>query len=321
MNQINSLASLGNDNLAKVLLSSVNSIPSTKTEIFNPPNYLFRIVSFNANLMGAYGVSNGQSTIIGAAENNYNSTAEETIESLSAKIENIGGAKSIEFITIDDLTKSVLVFTRDYIDKLLKKEEYIGNLILNYYNLWHLNKTGVRGSIGAERHNTVFKTFSKLEDQRLDESYIPIAVASKNLPIIHNHVVDMMEVSQLAPYLKKESAYAPTGKRVEGSICYWLPRLVAHEFIQEQEPHKVLARNVLDKLLREGGLYDTPPVRDFRPLNLDYLNTDEVKESINEMTAKKLGISTDFRIKDSGDTVRQNATIADTAIRKIPKLT
>ena len=281
--------------MAKILAGIVNTLPNTKTAYFSPKEFLFRFISFNAEMGTSWGVNKDQSIYLGTSEM---FTSRHDLElSIESYLRELEATDEIAFINSDMLTKAVLVYTEGYLDKLVSGERHLGEAIQNYFNIWHLGKSGVTGPSGTRKHHERYGTFSKAEVQNLSEGYIPIAVAPRELPIFIENLELILGVSTLAEYMKVETGANPMGVAVAGSRSWWIPKIVAKEYLQETDDLRVLSKRVLYKALYDAGLYEAPASTEVREINITSLDTKTAKERVSERASMAL-ISNDFRVSD-----------------------
>lgn len=178
------------------------------------------------------------------------------------------GHKGLELVHSDKITRSVNVITADYIDKLIEGKEKLGNMLLNYHWVWYMTKAGGNPN-GVEKHNDTFGTFSKSEVDIIKHSYIPISPSPQELKPIRELVDLVVESSGLMPYVETTNAYDVRGKEVSGSRMYWLPRLIAREYLGEETNYGVTTVKLFNQMVTNAGLLDKPAIE----ANSDFLKS------------------------------------------------
>lgn len=249
--------------LAEVIYSSVMSMDvNSKTgKIFSETDFsqLPKIISFDMVFSTSLTVF-GKNFTFDIEDGKQLENSFEVIELIKQKIDKCLKGKGLEFVYQDAITKSVCLFSEDYINKLESKEIPLGELVLNYYRQWYNLKCG-EGRHKTRKHHERYSTFSQREIEYLRRTYMPIIVISKELAPVYNLIETIIELSPIKEYVIKDSGYDVHGRKVDQSISYWLPREVAKAYLGVQTDEEAIYYDLLKKLVLEAGFLGKPAVQ------------------------------------------------------------
>lgn len=282
--------------LASVIYSSVMTLNiNTRTgKMFSESDIkstLQKVISFNLQPEHDLVVV-GEEMMLESSTMTFSYNKFDALVTVENKLKQVLNGGEIEFIFQDPITKSVIIFTEEYVDKLVSGEIPVGTLAINYMRQWYSLKCGP-GRKKTREHHERFKTFSQREIQYLERTYIPIIVAPKELAPVYNLIDTMIQISPLADYIVKDIGFNVHGKKVDSSIALWLPRIVGKEYLEVQDDHQVLSQNILKKLVVETGFLGKPPVERPRIIpkgiitHLDSSPVDDFILSKNNMMREK----------------------------------
>lgn len=290
-----SVEGLSNKLLAEVILSSAISLEyatGAKTRNRGEHQVFPKRIIFDFKPEHSYFVVNNK-TIININNGDKILGTDSIVEEIKKSLvdgdatDDLSANYAFEFIKMDEVTRSVLIFSKDYISQYENADgNYLGKMVLDYFDVWYMGKVG-KGKYQAKAHHEIFRSFSIKETEYFNHSYIPIAVTPKDLNPISKAIEVAINRSPLHEFVETTVGYNISGSRVDGSKTFWIPTIVAKEYLEESDDLKVFSRRVLEKLMVNAGFCGVPAVQNEKQISNAVLTKADITKTADEFILRK----------------------------------